>query len=158
MKKLNVALAAIGAVVLTSPLLISAASAHPVGERCYFQRIDEDGIVRNGSDYCHHVPGQYRERPRAGFYLYFNPGSGYYYDRRPRMSYAGGRQEQVCLVTFFKRSQVAAGADVTVQRAQVLPLHVARRLDGPNDRRRIFDYGSNRKTRETCRYLNNINN
>jgi len=73
--------------------------------------------------------------------------------------YGGGyRQELVCLVTFFKRSQVSGGADVNVQRAQILPRRVARWRDGPHDRMRIFDYGSNRQTRETCRYLNRINN
>ena len=156
MKKLNLALAAIGAVVLTSPLLISAASAHPVGERCYFQRIDEDGIVRNGSDRCHHLPTRYRDRPRSGFTLFFDLGEGWYFDSRPR-GHAFGR-DQVCLVTFFKRSQVAAGADVNVQRARVMTRRQAQRIDGPNDRHRIFDYGTNRQTRETCRYLNNINN
>lgn len=157
MKKLNVALAAIGAVVLTSPLLISAASAHPVGERCYFQRIDEDGIVRNGSDRCHHLPSRYRDGPRSGFTLFFDLGEGWYFDSRPRPGHAFGR-DQVCLVTFFKRSQVAAGADVNVQRARVMTRRQAQRIDGPNDRHRIFDYGTNRQTRETCRYLNNINN
>lgn len=29
---------------------------------------------------------------------------------------------------------------------------------GPNDRNRIFVYGSNQETRETCRYLDGINN
>ena len=157
MKKLNVALAAIGAVVFTSPLLISAVSAHPVGERCYFQRIDEDGVVRNGSDRCHHLPTRYRDRPRSGFTLFFDLGEGWYFDSRPRRGHAFGR-DQVCLVTFFKRSQVAAGADVNVQRARVMTRRQAQRIDGPNDRHRIFDYGTNRKTRETCRYLNNINN
>ena len=158
MKKLNVALAAIGAVVLTSPLLISAASAHPVGERCYFQRIDEDGVVRNGSTRCHHLPSRYRNSPRSGFSLFFDFGDGYYFDRRPRRVGNAYGRDQVCLVTFFKRSQVAAGADVNVQRARVMPRRQAQRIDGPNDRHRIFDYGTNRKTRETCRYLHNINN
>ena len=30
--------------------------------------------------------------------------------------------------------------------------------NGPNDRHRIFDYGTNKQTRQTCRYLHNINN
>jgi len=68
------------------------------------------------------------------------------------------RPELVCLVTFFKRNQVAGGADVNVQRTQTLPRRVAEWRDGPHDRMRIFDYGSNRQTRETCRYLNRINN
>ena len=68
------------------------------------------------------------------------------------------RDKLVCLVTFFRRSQVAGGADANVERARVLPLRVARRLDRPNDHNRIFVYGSNQKTRQTCRYLNNLNN
>ena len=70
----------------------------------------------------------------------------------------GGGQRQVCLVTFFRRDQVRAGADINVQRARLLPLRVAQRLDQPGDRNRIFFYGSNRKTRETCRYLAGLNN
>jgi hypothetical protein len=34
---------------------------------------------------------------------------------------------------------------------------VAQRMDGPNDRQRVFDYGSNQQTRETCRYLDRLN-
>jgi len=158
MKNFYLGVAAISATLMAAAALPTTAEAHRSGDVCRYQSVNAYGDMRNRSDYCHHLPNRYRERPRAGFYLYFNPGSGYYYDRRPRMTYGGGRQEQVCLVTFFKRSQVAAGADVTVQRAQVLPLREAQRLDGPNDRRRIFDYGSNRQTRETCRYLHNINN
>lgn len=67
-------------------------------------------------------------------------------------------QKLVCLVTFFNRSQVSAGADATVQRARVLPIRAAQRIDRPNDRNRIFDYGTNSQTRQTCSYLNNINN
>lgn len=157
MKKLNLALAAIAAAVLTSPFLVTAASAHAVGEKCYFQRIDEDGVVRNGSDRCHHIPSRYRDRPRSGFTLFFDLGDGWYFDSRPRRNGNAFGRDQVCLVTFFRRSQVEAGADANVQRAQVLPRRQAQRIDGPNDRRRIFDYGSNRQTRETCRYLNNLN-
>ena len=96
--------------------------------------------------------------PRPGFNLYFSPGAGYYFDDQPRVRRIGNRQQQVCLVTFFKRSQVSAGADATVQRAQLLPRRVAERLDRPNDRRRIFVYGNDRKTRQTCRYLDRLNN
>lgn len=156
MKKLSIALAALGAAVMTVPSMISTASAHARGEMCYYQRIDRNGVVRNGSDYCHHLPSQYRGRPRSGFSLYFDLNDGWYLDRRPRGRAYG--QDQVCLVTFFKRSQVAGGADANVERARVLPRREAERRDGPNDRNRIFDYGSNRQTRETCRYLNNINN
>lgn len=68
-----------------------------------------------------------------------------------------GRGDLVCLVTFFDRDDVAAGRDADVQRAQVLPVRVAERRDGPNDRRAIFDYGSDRETIRTCRYLDRLN-
>ena len=68
------------------------------------------------------------------------------------------REKLVCLVTFFRKSQVGGGADANVESARVLPLRVARRLDRPYDRNRIFDYGSNRQTIRTCRYLNNLHN
>ena len=70
----------------------------------------------------------------------------------------GDTQERVCLVTFFSRDQVNDGADANVERARLLPRSVAERMDGPDDRNRIFVYGSNQKTDETCRYLNGINN
>lgn len=100
-------------------------------------------------------------------YYSYQMGPGYVYDENHgwyqqdyQLAYhtGGGRQRSVCLVTFFRRDQVSAGADANVERAQFLPLRVARRLDRPNDRNRIFVYGSNQKTRQTCRYLNNLNN
>ena len=80
----------------------------------------------------------------------FGSGDGRMRDRR-------GDRDLVCLITFFRRDQVEAGADVNVRRAEVLSRRVAERLDGPNDRRAIFDYGTNRQTRETCRYLDRLN-
>ena len=62
------------------------------------------------------------------------------------------------LVTFFSPDQVDGGADANVERARLLPRSVAESLDGPDDRNRIFVYGNNQKTDETCRYLNGINN
>ncbi len=157
MRKLSMGLAGLAAITAATSALTVTAEAHPRGEVCYYQHIDKNNVVRNRSDYCHHMPSRYQGKPRSGFSLYFDFGDGWYYDRHDR--YRGSRgQEQVCLVTFFKRSQVAGGADVNVERAQVLPRREAERRDGPNDRRRIFDYGTNRQTRETCRYLNNINN
>ncbi len=158
MKLLNVALAALSVAILSSPLLVSVASAHPVGERCYYQRIDAQGNVRNRYDRCHHLPSRYRDQGRSGFSLYFDLGNGWYYGNRPRRSGNAAGQDGVCLVTFFNRNQVQAGADANVQRARYLPRRQAQRMDGPNDRNRIFDYGTNRQTRETCRMLNNINN
>ena len=70
----------------------------------------------------------------------------------------GNVDQLVCLVTFFTRDQVQGGADADIERARLLPSREAQRMDGPNDRNRIFAYGSSQKTRETCRYLNGINN
>jgi hypothetical protein len=155
MRKLSLGLLAVLGTLAASPATFSSAEAHQQGPVCRYQEIDRDGDVRNVSRYCHHLPGQFQERPRSGLTLYFDLSEGWYFDSRPRHGY---RQEQVCLVTFFKRSQVEAGADKNVQRAVVLPRRVAERRDGPYDRNRIFDYGSNRETRETCRYLNSIHN
>lgn len=144
--------------VFAAPAMTTTAVAHPVGEVCRFQMVDPDGDVRRGSDYCHHLPDEFQDEPRPGLNLYFNQGSGYYFDDQPRVRRAGYRQQQVCLVTFFRRSQVAAGADVNVAKARLLPRHVAERLDRPGDRNRIFVYGSDRKTKQTCRYLDRLNN
>lgn len=70
----------------------------------------------------------------------------------------GTNEERVCLVTFFNREQVSGGADADVERARLLPRRVAESMDGPDDRNRIFVYGTNQKTEETCRYLNGVNN
>ena len=87
-------------------------------------------------------------------YIYDQNYGWYQQNYRPRYD----RQQLVCLVTFFKREQVSGGADANVQRARILPRREAMRRDGPNDRNRIFTYGSNRNTQRTCRYLNSINN
>lgn len=63
----------------------------------------------------------------------------------------------VCLVTFERRSQVDAGRDQDVIRARLMSRAAAERRDRPNDRQRIFDYGSNAETRDTCRYLDRLN-
>jgi hypothetical protein len=95
-------------------------------------------------------------------YLYDENHGWYQQDYQPTYQPAyhtgGGAQRLVCLVTFFRRDQVGAGADINVQRARLLPLRVAQNLDRPGDRNRIFSYGSNRKTRDTCRYLAGLNN
>ena len=99
----------------------------------------------------------YYEEQMGPDYVYDRNHGWYQQDYQP-VYQGGGRQNLVCLVTFFRRDQVSAGADANVQRAQVLPRRIAQRLDGPNDRNRIFVYGSNQKTRDTCRYLNGLNN
>lgn len=90
-------------------------------------------------------------------YIY-DENHGWYQQNYQPVYHSGNGQKQVCLVTFFRRDQVSAGADADVQRARVLPQQIARRYDRPNDRNRIFFYGSNQKTRDTCRYLNGLNN
>ena len=158
MRKIIMTLAALATTMAFTPALTTAAEAHSRGEKCYYQKIDRNGVVRSGSDYCHHLPGKYQKRPSAGLTLYFDfANGGYYFDSRPRRGKAKNRQEHVCLVTFYKRSQVEAGKDKNVQRARYLTERQAERRDGPNDRQRIFDYGSDRKTRETCRYLDRLN-
>lgn len=147
---------AAASVVTAGSLISMPASAHQRGDVCRYKTIDRDGDVRNRTDYCHHLPRQFRGRPGAGLTLYFSFGDGFYVARQPRFQRGNG--EQVCLVTFFRRSQVDAGADANVQRARVMTRREAERRDGPNDRNRIFDYGSNQKTRQTCRYLDRINN
>jgi hypothetical protein len=99
----------------------------------------------------------YYDRQIGPDYLYDRNYGWYQRDYRFGNRWNNGNQDLVCLVTFFRRDQVSAGADINVQRARLLPIRVAQRMDRPNDRNRIFDYGSNRKTRQTCRYLDNIN-
>jgi hypothetical protein len=90
----------------------------------------------------------------GGFSFSFGRGNGFSIQLPPR----GGRRDLVCLVTFFQRDQVAAGRDRDVQRARVMTRSEAEARDTPNDRQAIFDYGTNRQTRETCQYLDNLNN
>jgi hypothetical protein len=90
----------------------------------------------------------------GGFSFSFGRGDGFSIGVPPR----GGPRDLVCLVTFFRRDQVEAGRDADVQRARVLPREVAEQRDTPNDRQAIFDYGTNRQTRETCQYLDSLNN
>ena len=94
----------------------------------------------------------YRQDSQQGYQQDYQQGY------QPAYHTGGGPQRLVCLVTFFRRDQVRAGADANVQRAQLLPLRVAQRLDRPNDRNRIFVYGRNQRTRQTCRYLAGLNN
>ncbi|HEY0919115.1 SH3 domain-containing protein [Devosia sp.] len=115
-------------------------------------------VVRPGPDGW--VSGRYladsgatRRAPNVSFSFSFGRGDGFSIWTPPR----GGSRDLVCLVTFFKRDQVAGGADANVQRARVLPRHEAERRDGPNDRQAIFDYGTNQQTRDTCRYLDRLN-
>ena len=69
----------------------------------------------------------------------------------------GNHEKLVCYVTFFKASQVAAGADADVESAQVMTQSQAQAIDQPNDRSAIFDYGSDQQTVSTCNYLDHLN-
>jgi len=94
----------------------------------------------------------------VGMQFGFGFGSGFFgFGDRFMLGRPTGRGDLVCLVTFFSRDDVAAGRDADVQRAQVLSRRVAERRDGPNDRRAIFEYGSDRETIRTCRYLDRLN-
>jgi uncharacterized protein YgiM (DUF1202 family) len=122
---------------------------------CYITHSGPDGWV--SSRYLANDRQTRDERPRVNpnvtFSFSFGRGNGYSYDAgRPH-----GRDELVCLVTFFDRGQVEAGADADVQKAQLLPRREAELRDRPNDRRAIFDYGTNQQNRETCRYLDQLN-
>lgn len=139
---------------------LSAGESVDVGECrsngfCYITHSGPDGWV--SSRYLTNDRQERSERPRSNsnvtFSFSFGRGDGFSFDAgRPR-----GRNELVCLVTFFERSQVEAGADANVERAQLLPRNEAERRDRPNDRRAIFDYGTNQQNRETCRYLDRLN-
>ncbi|MEQ1768633.1 MAG: SH3 domain-containing protein [Devosia sp.] len=94
-----------------------------------------------------------KQNPSVSLSFSFGRGNGFSYGGGPR----GNNRDLVCLVTFFKRSQVEAGADVNVQSAQVMTRSQAEAMDRPNDRRAIFDYGTNKQTRDTCRYLDELN-
>ncbi len=91
-------------------------------------------------------------RPSVSFSFSFGRGDGFSFGA-PR----GSQRDLVCLVTFNERSQVQGGADADVQRADVMTRAQAEAMDRPNDHRRIFDYGTNAETRDTCRYLDRLN-
>ena len=123
---------------------------------CLIEHSGPDGWVsarylsNDGSDYG---SAPVRPSPNVSFSFSFGRGDGFSIGTPRR----GGNRDLVCLVTFFNRGDVAGGADADVQRAQVMSRAEAERIDRPNDRRAIFDYGTNRQTRETCRYLDRLN-
>lgn len=125
-------------------------------------RIDHSGpdgwvsaryLSNDGDDYGDRDERPVRSTPNVTFSFSFGRGDGFSIGTAPR----GSRRDLVCLVTFYNRGDVAGGADADVQRARVLTRAEAERRDGPNDRQRIFDYGTNRQTRETCNYLDRLN-
>jgi hypothetical protein len=68
------------------------------------------------------------------------------------------RDELVCLVTYYDISDVARGDEEDIESAELMTRSEAEDIDRPRDRRAIFEYDSNREARETCDYLNSINN
>ena len=145
------------ALMLGTVSLTTTADAHKRGPLCRYLVVDSNGYTRPKLTYCHHLPVRYRRAPpRPSFTLYFGSGGFYYGDR---IAQGGGQgQNLVCLVTFFDRSQVAAGADANVEQARLLPRPVAEGRVATNNRNRIFEYGSAQKTRSTCNYLDGLNN
>ena len=124
---------------------------------CLIEHSGPDGWV--SARYLSNDGGDYGDddddRPSANvtFSFSFGRGNGFSIGVPPR----GSSRDLVCLVTFYNRADVAAGLDANVQRAQVMSRAEAERRDGPNDRQAIFDYGTNRQTRETCNYLDRLN-
>ena len=150
-------LATVIALTLGAASLTTTADAHKRGPVCRYLTVDSNGYARPKLTYCHHLPVRFRRAPpRPSFTLYFGSGGFYYGDR---ISQGGGQgQNLVCLVTFFDRSQVAAGADANVEQARLLPRPAAEARVAANNRNRIFEYGSAQKTRSTCNYLDGLNN
>lgn len=150
-----IGIAATAATLFSLPLLSTSAEAHRNGPLCRYNAVDSQGYLKSKLTRCHHLPKRFQRRPQLGFTLYFGPNGFYFSDRRRRDNY---NEQQVCFVTFFERGQVSGGADADVEQARLLPRSVAERRDRPNDRNRIFTYGSRQKTRQTCDYLDNLDN
>ncbi len=121
---------------------------------CYVIKSGPDGWV-SGSylAFDGRTPRRPAATPNLSFSFSIGRGNGFSIGTPPR----GNRADLVCLVTFQRPSQVAAGRDADVVRARVMPRSQAERIDRPNDRLGIFDYGTNQQTRETCRYLDRLN-
>jgi hypothetical protein len=129
---------------------------------CFITHPGPDGWVSARYLVSNNMDDEYlggrRVRPDISFNIIIGgggfPGGGFPGDGGPS---GRSRDEQVCLVTFFDESDVEAGADADVESARIMRRSEAERRDRPGDRRAIFDYGSNRQTRETCEYLDNLN-
>ena len=126
---------------------------------CYITHPGPDGWVSArylvSNEFADDYPSSRRMRPDISFSIII--GGGGFGGGSGGAGGGGPREELVCLVTFFDRADVEAGADANVERARVLPRSEAERRDGPNDRQAIFDYGTDRQTRETCAYLDKLN-
>ena len=127
---------------------------------CYITHPGPDGWVSArylvSNEFADDYPSSRRMRPDISFSIIIG-GGGFGGGSGGGAGGGGPREELVCLVTFFDRADVEAGADANVERARVLPRSEAERRDGPNDRQAIFDYGTDRQTRETCAYLDKLN-
>lgn len=130
---------------------------------CYITHPGPDGWV--SARYLRDDTGDdeyYQGRPNLSFSFSFGQfhggrGNGHGGNNDGGNGGGNGSEKLVCLVTFFEASQVAAGADADVESARLLPKSLAERRDGPNDRRAIFDYGTDQQNRQTCEYLDNLN-
>ncbi len=126
---------------------------------CLIEHSGPDGWVsarylsNDGRDYGDRDRETVRRSPNISFSFSFGRGNGFSIGTPPR----GSNRDLVCLVTFRSPADVAGGADANVVRAQVMSRSQAERLDRPNDRRAIYDYGTNQQTRETCNYLDRLN-
>ena len=124
---------------------------------CYITKSGPDGWVSGSylsfNDRNARAPARAAQNPSVTLSFSFGRGNGFSIGTPPR----GGQRDLVCLVTFQRADQVAAGRDADVVRARVLSRAEAERRDRPNDRQGIFDYGTNQQTRDTCRYLDRLN-
>lgn len=130
---------------------------------CYVIKAGPDGWV--SSSYLDEgrtsAPPRRPGTPDIGFSVDAPNFSFSFGNQGPRPGFQPPRPPQsrdlVCLVTFERPSQVAAGRDSDVVRARLMDRRQAERIDRPNDRNGIFTYGSDRETRRTCNYLDRLN-
>ena len=125
---------------------------------CYITHPGPDGWVSakylvSNEDYDDYLGGR-RVRPDVSFSIIIGGGG---FGGGGGGAGGGPREELVCLATFFSADDVEAGADADVESARVLPRSEAEARDRPNDRRGVFDYGTDRQTIETCDYLDDLN-
>lgn len=126
------------------------------GSWCDIEKSGPDGWVA-----CRYLTegrgGNITVRPAPGLSFSFSFGRGDGFSVRPPRDRDGSSRDPVCLVTFFRASQVEGGADADVQRARVLPRAQAEALAARDSRSAVFEYGTPQQTRETCDYLDNVN-
>ncbi len=67
-------------------------------------------------------------------------------------------EELVCLVTYYDERSAAYEDEDEIQSAELMRRSEAQDLDRPRDRRVIMRFDTDREARNTCEYLNSINN